>query len=253
MSKLMSLLKRSLVTALLVALLGGLAFAAFVFQDDILASLIQTDSLPQNTAPIVKVISDLPVAPVPEPVQQQALLPVQAAVIRNVVALKDAQQQLALAKLEAELGKLAHEKVLRDMELEKQQWIMTLARIQAKAQLQPTTPASVITKHTAIVTPSIEAPITNANKALSPVKKGVKKPRLLGILSDNSSVLWFNQQQHVMHLKQTIGPVTLVKARQRLGEVDVIFNGRLITLPLNPALARRPLPSSSSSSSQHAH
>jgi hypothetical protein len=92
----MSLLKRSLVTALLVALLGGLAFAAFVFQDDILASLIQTDSLPQNTAPIVKVISDLPVAPVPEPVQQQALLPVQAAVIRNVVALKDAQQQLAL-------------------------------------------------------------------------------------------------------------------------------------------------------------
>ncbi len=67
--------------------------------------------------------------------------------IRNVLAIKDAEQRLALAKLEGQLDQLANQQILRDMELEKQQWLMEIARNRVIANVQPSAAAQPLTNN----------------------------------------------------------------------------------------------------------
>ena len=218
MSKPTTLIKRLVMSGLLATVLGAMLVGAFVYQETILGTFVQTEALPNNAAPLVKVLADLPTVPAPTPVQKQVLPPAQGLVIRNVLAIKDAEQRLALAKLEGQLDQLAHQQTLRDMELENQRWLIATARKQAFAKVQPSAGSSTLPNHSAL---------TNHSAS------DIAIPKLLGILSDNRAVLWFNNEQQLMNLKQTIGPVTLVRAHQQRSAVDILFNGRSTTLLLS--------------------
>ena len=100
MSKPSTLIKRLVISGLLATVLGGMLVGAFVYQDTILGTFVQTEAMPNNADPLVKVLADLPTVPAPTPVQKQLLPPAQGLVIRNVLAIKDAEQRLALAKLD---------------------------------------------------------------------------------------------------------------------------------------------------------
>ena len=174
--------------------------------------------------------------------------------IRNVLAIKDAEQRLALAKLEGQLDQLANQQILRDMELEKQQWLMEIARNRVIANVQPSAAAQPLTNN-AVSAEVSGRPLTHSTtkpqntQSILSVKNLKTKPKLLGILSDNRAVLWFNNQQQVMNLKQTIGPVTLVRAHQQRGAVDILFNGRSTTLVLSSVFTRPSI----SSPTDHGH
>jgi hypothetical protein len=254
MSKPTTLIKRLVMSGLLATVLGAMLVGAFVYQDTILGTFVQTQAMPNNAAPLVKVLADLPTVPAPTPVQKQLLPPAQGLVIRNVMAIKDAEQRLALAKLENELDQLAHQQTLRDMELENQQWLMAMARSQAIAKVQPSEAALPLTNN-AVSAEVSDKPLTHSatkpqsTQSILSVKNLKTKPKLLGILSDNRAVLWFNNQQQVINLKQTIGPVTLVRAHQQRGAVDILFNGRSTTLLLSSVFTR----ASISSLTDHGH
>ena len=258
MSKPTTLIKRLVMSGLLATVLGGILVGAFVYQDTILGAFVQTEAMPNNAAPLVKVLADLPTVPAPKPVQKQLLPPAQGLVIRNVMAIKGAEQRLALAKLENELDQLAHQQTLRDMELENQQWLMAMARSQAIAKVQPSAAALPLTNNAVSAEVSAKVsdkPLTHSatkpqsTQSILSVKNLKTKPKLLGILSDNRAVLWFNNQQQVINLKQTIGPVTLVRAHQQRGAVDILFNGRSTTLVLSSVFTR----ASISSPTDHGH
>jgi hypothetical protein len=234
MSKPTTLMKPIVMAGLLATVLGAMLVGAFVYQDTILATFVEPEVIPDKAAPMVKVLADLPIVPAPKPVQKQTLPPTQEVVVRHVMAIKGAEQRLALAQLENQLNQLAHQQTLRDMELENQQWLIAMARKQAFAKVQPNAGTSALTNHSALT-----------NQSAS----GIAKPKLLGILSDNRAVLWFNNQQQVMNLKQTIGPVTLVRAHQQRGEVDILLNGHSQTLIVSAVITR----ASNSSPTDHEH
>ena len=254
MSKPTTLIKRLVMSGLLATVLGAMLVGAFVYQDTILGTFVQTQAMPNNAAPLVKVLADLPTVPAPTPVQKQVLPPAQELVIRNVLAIKDAEQRLALAKLEGQLDQLANQQILRDMELEKQQWVMEIARNRVIANVQPSA-AALPSTNNAVSAKVSDKPLTHSatkpqsTQSILSVKNLKTKPKLLGILSDNRAVLWFNNQQQVINLKQTIGPVTLVRAHQQRGAVDILFNGRSTTLVLSSVFTR----ASISSPTDHGH
>ena len=254
MSKPTTLIKRLVMSGLLATVLGAMLVGAFVYQDTILGNFVQTQAMPAKAAPLVKVLADLPTVQAPKPVQKQLLPPAQAVVIRNVLAIKDAEQRLALAKLEGQLDQLANQQILRDMELEKQQWLMEIARNRVIANVQPSSAAQPLTNN-AVSAEVSDKPLTHSTtkpqntQSILSVKNLKTKPKLLGILSDNRAVLWFNNQQQVMNLKQTIGPVTLVRSHQQRGAVDILFNGRSTTLVLSSVFTRPSI----SSPTDHGH
>lgn len=254
MSKPTTLIKRIFMSGLLATVLGAMLVGAFVYQDTILGNFVQTQAMPAKAAPLVKVLADLPTVQAPKPVQKQLLPPAQAVVIRNVLAIKDAEQRLALAKLEGQLDQLANQQILRDMELEKQQWLMEIARNRVIANVQPSSAAQPLTNN-AVSAEVSDKPLTHSTtkpqntQSILSVKNLKTKPKLLGILSDNRAVLWFNNQQQVINLKQTIGPVTLVRAHQQRGAVDILFNGRSTTLVLSSVFTRPSI----SSPTDHGH
>ena len=254
MSKPTTLIKRLVMSGLLATVLGAMLVGAFVYQDTILGNFVQTQAMPAKAAPLVKVLADLPTVQAPKPVQKQLLPPAQAVVIRNVLAIKDAEQRLALAKLEGQLDQLANQQILRDMELEKQQWLMEIARNRVIANVQPSAAAQPLTNN-AVSAEVSGRPLTHSTtkpqntQSILSVKNLKTKPKLLGILSDNRAVLWFNNQQQVMNLKQTIGPVTLVRSHQQRGAVDILFNGRSTTLVLSSVFTRPSI----SSPTDHGH
>ena len=254
MSKPTTLIKRLVMSGLLATVLGAMLVGAFVYQDTILGNFVQTQAMPAKAAPLVKVLADLPTVQAPKPVQKQLLPPAQAVVIRNVLAIKDAEQRLALAKLEGQLDQLANQQILRDMELEKQQWLMEIARNRVIANVQPSSAAQPLTNN-AVSAEVSDKPLTHSTtkpqntQSILSVKNLKTKPKLLGILSDNRAVLWFNNQQQVINLKQTIGPVTLVRAHQQRGAVDILFNGRSTTLVLSSVFTRPSI----SSPTDHGH
>lgn len=250
MPKPTNLTKRLVMSGLLAAVFAAMLMGAFVYQDTILRTFVQTEAMPNNATPIVKVLADLPLVPAPKSVQKQVLPAAQELVIRNLLAIKGAEQRLALAKLENELDQLTHAQTLRDMDLEKQQWVMAMARKQAIVKVQPNAAALPLTNNAASAKPLTHfATKTQSTQNSHSVKKLQTKPKLLGILSDNRAVLWFNNQQHVMNLRQTIGLVTLVRAHQQRGAVDILFNGHAEVLVVNSAFTR----ASISSPSDHRH
>ncbi len=228
---------------LFISVLIAVSLSGLLYKEQLTGMFIQTTQQPEPSIPLVQIIPDLPHAPAPVPVQNKVLPPTQALVIEQVQEIKAVQQRLTLAKLEGELDELAYQQKARALELKHQQWSLEQARLEAMSKSKN---KSLLTHLNDAKKKEESAPTAQSKPLVStplvpPKKKPIVKkptPKLLGILSDKSAVLWFNGQQHILALKQSTGPVTLVTARHQDGEVDILFYGQSLTLTLQTTFKR---------------
>jgi hypothetical protein len=223
---------------------GGLA-AVFIIvtllKDPVLGMLTQQSDEGVSAVPLVKVTPDLPVVPAPLPVQKKALSAQNIEVVAQVEKVKDAQQFLALATIEGQINELSHKESIRMIELAQQQLSLDIARTEAAMVEEELSKVSEnLTEKEAV---SEKSPTTSVKKTtVMPTQKPVvvKKPNpmLLGVLSDGSAVLWFDNRQMVLSLTQSEGPLTLVSTSQSDKKAKVLFYGKPLTLHLSPAPTR---------------
>ena len=228
---------------------GGLAtvaavfFAVVLFKEPSSGMLTQQSDGSASAAPLINVIPDLPVVSAPLPVQKKAFSAQNIEVVARVEDIKEAQQSLALATITGELNELNHQQSIRVIELAQQQLSLDIARTEAEAAMVKNELPKISEKPPEKVAVPEKSPRNAVKKTtVMPPPKAVvikkPKPMLLGVLSNNSAVLWFDSQQVVFKQTQSEGPLTLVSTSQSDKKAKVIFYGKPLTLHLSPAPIR---------------